>query len=177
MKAGDTVLLLGTSGVSIFALQFAQMLCTRVIHTSSSDEKRARLTELSAWQTITYADTPEWQDTVMDISEGRGVDHVVEVGGPGTMERSITATRIAGTTGVIATLSQGSVNPMSFMRTGLRVHGIYVGHHNMFEDMNRAIAQHELRPVIDRTFAMEDARDAFHYMATGHHFGKIVIAL
>ncbi len=177
VKAGDTVLLLGTSGVSIFALQFAQMLGTRVIHTSSSDEKRARLTELSAWQTITYADTPEWQDAVMDISEGRGVDHVVEVGGPGTMERSITATRIAGTTGVIATLSQGSVNPMSFMRTGLRVQGIYVGHHNMFEDMNRAIAQHELRPVIDRTFAMEDARDAFHYMATGHHFGKIVIAL
>jgi NADPH:quinone reductase-like Zn-dependent oxidoreductase len=177
VKAGDTVLLLGTGGVSIFALQFAQMLGARVIHTSSSDEKRARLTELGAWQTINYADTPEWQDAVMDISEGRGVDHVVEVGGPGTMERSITATRIAGTIGVIGTLSQGSVNPMSFMRKGLRVQGIYVGHRNMFEDMNRAIAQHELRPVIDRTFAMEDARDAFHYMATGHHFGKIVIAL
>jgi len=105
VKAGDTVLLLGTSGVSIFALQFAQMLCTRVIHTSSSDEKRARLTELGAWQTINYADTPEWQDAVLDISEGRGVDHVVEVGGLGTMERSITSTRIAGTIGVIDTLS------------------------------------------------------------------------
>ena len=177
VKAGDTVLLLGTGGVSIFALQFAQMLGARVIHTSSSDEKRARLMELGAWQTINYAETPEWQDTVMDISEGRGVDHVVEVGGPGTLERSITATRIAGTIGVIGTLSQGSVNPMSFMRKGLRVQGIYVGHRNMFEDMNRAIAQHELRPVIDRNFAMEDARDAFHYMATGRHFGKIVIEL
>jgi len=133
--------------------------------------------ELGAWQTINYAETPEWQDTVMDISEGRGVYHVVEVGGPGTMERSITATRIVGTIGVIGTLSQGSVNPMSFIRKGLRVQGIYVGHRNMFEDMNRAIAQHEMRPVIDRTFAMEDARDAFHYMATGRHFGKIVIAL
>ena len=134
VKASDTVLLLGTGGVSIFALQFAQMLGARVIHTSSSDEKRARLTELGAWQTINYADTPEWQDTVMDISEGRGVDHVVEVGGPGTMERSITSTRIAGTIGVIGTLSQGRVNPMSFMRKGLRVQGIYVGHRNMFED-------------------------------------------
>ena len=177
VKTGDTVLLLGTGGVSIFALQFAQMLGARVIHKSSNDEERARLTELGAWQTINYADTPEWQDADMDISEGRGVDHVVEVGGPGTMERSITSTRIAGTIGGIGILSQGSVNPMSFMRKGLCVQGIYVGHRNMFEDINHTIAQHELRPVIDRTFAMEDARDAFHYIATGHHFGKIVIAL
>ena len=90
------------------------------------------------------------------------------------MERSITSTRIVGTIGVIGILSQGSVNPMSFMRKGLRVQGIYVGHRNMFEDMNRTIAQHELRPVIDRTFAIEDARDEFHYMATGHHFGKFL---
>ena len=102
---------------------------TRVEKSGSTSDrpatkKCARLTELGAWQTINYADTPEWQDAVMDISEGRGVDHVVEVGGPGTMERSINATRIAGTIGVIGTLSQGSVNPMSFMRKGLRVQGI-----------------------------------------------------
>ena len=98
----------------------------------------------------------------MDISEGRGVDHVVEVGGPGTTERSMTATWIAGMIGVIGTLPQRSVNPMSFMRKGPRVRGIYVGHRNMLENMNRAITQHELRLLINSTFAIEDARDAFH---------------
>lgn len=177
VKAGDTVLLLGTGGVSIFASQLAQILGARVIHTSSSEEKRARLKELGAWETINYADTPEWQDSVLDMTDGRGVDHVVEVGGPGTLERSIASTRIAGSIGVIGTLSNGSVNPISVMRKALRVQGIYVGHRNMFEDLNRAIAQHELRPVIDRTFPMENAKDAFHHMASGRHFGKIVIEL
>lgn len=175
VKAGSTVLLLGTGGVSMFALQFAQLLGARVIHTSSSADKITRLQELGAWQTVNYAEIPEWQDAVMDITDGRGVDHVVEVGGPGTLERSIAATRIAGSIGVIGTLAQGNVNPLNVMRKALKVQGIYVGHRRMFEDMNRAISNHGLKPIIDTVFAFEDARKAFHYMESGRHFGKIVI--
>ena len=177
VKAGDTVLLLGTGGVSIFALQFATMLGARVIHTSSSDDKLARLRDLGAWETIKYSNTPDWQHRVMELTDGRGVDHVVEVGGPGTLERSIGSTRISGSIGVIGTLSQGSVNPLMLMRKGLRVQGIYVGHRRMFEDMNRAIAAHRMRPVIDRVFDFAEAPKAYHHMESRNHFGKIVIRL
>ena len=171
----DTVLLLGTGGVSIFALQFASMRGARVIHTSSSDEKLARLGELGATETINYASTPEWQDAVMDLTDGRGVDHVVEVGGPGTLDRSIAASRVGGSIGMIGTLMGGTVNPLSLMRKGLRVQGIYVGSRRMFEDMNHAISESSLRPVIDKTFAFDEAPQAYHLMKSGGHFGKIVI--
>lgn len=177
VRAGDTVLLLGTGGVSVFALQFATMLGARVIHTSSSDDKLERLRDMGAWETIKYSRTPDWHHRVMELTDGRGVDHVVEVGGPGTLERSIASTRISGSIGVIGTLSQGSVNPLMLMRRGLRVQGIYVGHRRMFEDMNRAIAAHRMRPVIDKVFVYGDAPMAYHRMESRSHFGKIVIRL
>ena len=175
LKAGDTVLLLGTGGVSIFALQFASLMGARVIITSSSDEKLERARQLGAWQTVNYKTTPDWEQSVLEMTEGRGVDLTVEVGGAGTLEKSIAATRIAGTIGFIGVLSGGQVNPRPVMSKSLTLQGIYVGSRNLFRDMNRAIAAAELHPVIDRTFAFEDAPEAYRAMQAAGHFGKLVI--
>ena len=179
VKAGDTVLLLGTGGVSIFALQFAALHGARVIVTSSNDDKLARARELGAWQTINYRTTPEWDVAVLELTQGRGVDQVIEVGGPGTLERSIQAARVGGFIAVIGILTgvAGQINPTPIMRKSLRVQGIYVGSRTMFLAMNRAIATHRLQPVIDRTFAFEEARAAFHHLRAAGHFGKIVVRM
>ncbi len=177
LKAGDTVLLLGTGGVSIFALQFATLMGARVIITSSSDEKLERTKALGAWRTVNYRSTPDWEKPVLEMTEGRGVDLTVEVGGAGTLEKSIAATRIAGTIGFIGVLSGGAVNPRPIMSKSLTVQGIYVGSRNLFRDMNQAIAAAELRPVIDRTFAFEEAPEAYRAMKAAGHFGKLVIEI
>jgi NADPH:quinone reductase-like Zn-dependent oxidoreductase len=177
LKAGDTVLLLGTGGVSIFALQFATLMGARVIITSSSDEKLARARELGAWQTVNYRTTPDWEKPVLEMTGGRGVDLTVEVGGAGTLEKSIAATRIAGTIGFIGVLAGGQVNPRPIMSKSLTVQGIYVGSRNLFRDMNRAIAASGLRPVIDRTFAFDEAPQAYRAMQAAGHFGKLVIEI
>lgn len=177
LRAGETVLLLGTGGVSVFALQFALLHGARVIITSSSDDKLARARALGAWETVNYRTHPEWQDEVLARTAGRGVDHVVEVGGPGTLQRSLEAVRVGGTIGFIGVLTRARVDPLPVMRKSVRLQGIYVGSREMFERMNRAIAAHTLRPVVDRCFAFEDARAAFHYMREGAHFGKIVITI
>ena len=177
VKPGDTVLLLGTGGVSIVALQFVKMLGARAIITSSSEEKLARAQELGAWQTVNYRETPEWQDAVLELTGGRGVDHTVEVGGAGTIARSVDATRVGGSIGLIGVLTGGSFNPTSVMRKSIRLQGIYVGSRRMFEDMNRAMEQHEIKPVIDRVYEMEDARDAYHAMRAAGHFGKLVVTV
>jgi NADPH:quinone reductase-like Zn-dependent oxidoreductase len=177
LKAGDTVLLLGTGGVSIFALQFATLMGARVIITSSSDEKLARARELGAWQTVNYRTTPDWEKPVLEMTGGRGVDLTVEVGGAGTLEKSIAATRIAGTIGFIGVLAGGQVNPRPIMSKSLTVQGIYVGSRNLFRDMNRAIAAAGLRPVIDRTFAFDEAPQAYRAMQAAGHFGKLVIEI
>jgi NADPH:quinone reductase-like Zn-dependent oxidoreductase len=177
VRAGDTVLLLGTGGVSIFALQFANLLGARVIITSSSDDKLARAKSLGAWATINYRDTPEWEQAVLDLTGGRGVDHTVEVGGAGTLQRSVAATRVAGSIGLIGVLTHGELNPTLIMRKSIRLQGIYVGSRRMFEDMNRAIAQHRLKPVIHRAYAFEEARKAYRAMRKARHFGKLVIEL
>ncbi|WP_193369609.1 zinc-dependent alcohol dehydrogenase family protein [Pelagibius marinus] len=177
LKAGDTVLLLGTGGVSIFALQFATLMGARVIITSSSDEKLAKAKALGAWQTVNYRSTPDWEKAVLEMTEGRGVDLTVEVGGAGTLQKSIAATRIAGTIGFIGILAGGEVNPRPIMSKSLTVQGIYVGSRNLFRDMNRAIAAAELRPVIDRSFAFEDAPEAYRTMKAAGHFGKLVIEI
>ena len=171
----DTVLLLGTGGVSIFALQFAVARGAKVIHTSSSAEKLARVEELGAAHTINYRETPDWDAAVLDATDGQGVDLVVEVGGAGTLARSIEAVRIGGRVGLIGVLTGGEINPIPIMRKSVRLQGIYVGSRRMFEAMNRAIAEHQLRPVIDKTFDFADARAAYHHMAGATHFGKIVV--
>jgi NADPH:quinone reductase-like Zn-dependent oxidoreductase len=175
LKAGDTVLLLGTGGVSIFALQFAGLMGARVIITSSSEDKLARARALGAWQTVNYRATPDWEKPVLEMTEGRGVDLTVEVGGAGTLQRSIAATRIAGTIAFIGVLAGGEVNPRPIMSKSLTVQGIYVGSRNLFRAMNRAIAASGLRPVIDRSFGFEEAPEAYRAMKAAGHFGKLVI--
>lgn len=177
VKPGETVLLLGTGGVSAFAQQFCRLMGANTIVTSSSDAKLARMRALGAGETVNYRDTPDWEKAVLEMTGGVGVDRVVEVGGPGTLQKSITATKVGGHIALIGILTgaQGAVTPTDIMRKSITLRGIYVGHRRMFEDMNRAIAAHELAPVIDETFAFEDARDAYHRMRAGSHFGKLVI--
>ncbi|MHA3772393.1 zinc-dependent alcohol dehydrogenase family protein [Verrucomicrobiota bacterium sgz303538] len=176
IKAGDTVLTLGTGGVSIFALQFAKLHGARVIATSSSDEKLARARELGADETINYKTTPDWDKEVLRLTDKAGVDNVVEVGGAGTLPRSINAVRMGGVVAVIGVLAQGGgLDPIQVLMKSIHLQGIFVGSREMFEDMNRAIAVNNLKPVIDKTFTFDQAREALKYMESGSHFGKIVI--
>jgi len=177
VKAGDTVLLLGTGGVSIFALQYATLFGARVIITSSSDAKLDRARALGAWQTINYRTTPDWERAVVELTGGRGADITVEVGGGGTLQRSIEATRVAGRIALIGVLTGGTIDPVAIMRKSITLQGIYVGSRRMFEEMNRAITASGLRPVIDRRFAFDEAPDAYRAMAQAGHFGKLVIGV
>lgn len=172
----DTVLLLGTGGVSIFALQFASIYGCRTIITSSSDEKLARAKDLGADELINYRETPEWDKKVSELTNRRGVDQIVEVGGGGTLPKSLKAVRMGGHIAVIGALSQGEgINPITVLMNSLRLHGIYVGSRDMFEAMNQMLSQHHLKPVIDRTFEFEEAKEALKYMESGSHLGKVVI--
>lgn len=178
IQPGNTVLVLGTGGVSIFALQFARLAGARVLVTSSSAAKLARARELGAADGINYKDNPEWDDRVRELTGGVGVDHVVEVGGAGTLPRSMKAVRLGGRISVIGVLSGGGqVNPLPLLMKNLRAQGIFVGSREMFEAMNRAIALHQLRPVVDRVFAFAEARAALRYLESAAHFGKIAIRL
>jgi NADPH:quinone reductase-like Zn-dependent oxidoreductase len=177
VKPGDTVLLQGTGGVSIFALQFAKAAGARVIITSSSDEKLKRAKELGAWETVNYTATPEWDKRVLELTDGEGADHVVEVGGAGTLERSLKAARIGGSVSVIGVLSgaKAEVAVTWILMKGVRLRGVFVGSRATFEAMNRAVTLHEIQPVVDRVFPFEKAPDAFRLMQQGGHFGKIVV--
>jgi len=175
--AGDVVVVQGTGGVSIFALQFAQLLGARVIVTSSSDAKLERARELGAWKTINYREDAAWGKTVRRLTDGIGADHVVEVGGAGTLEQSLRAVRVGGQISVIGVLSgvASEINIIPILMQNVRLQGILVGSREGFERMNRAIAAHGLRPVVDRVFPFDDAPDAFHHMASASHLGKICI--
>lgn len=176
VKAGDTVLTLGTGGVSVFALQFAKMSGARVIATSSREAKIQKLRDLGADETINYRAHENWDAAVMELTENRGVDHVIEVGGGGTFAKSLTAVRIGGHVAMIGALTGAAgFNPISVFMKAVRLQGIFVGSRAMFEDMNKASAANRLRPVIDRTFAFDEVREALSYMASGSHFGKIVV--
>lgn len=175
VKPGDTVLLLGTGGVSIFALQFIKMIGARAIITSSSPEKMLRAKQLGADSLINYRDKPDWEKEVLRMTDGRGVDVVVEVGGAGTIARSVAATRIAGRIALIGVLTGGQFDPTAIMRKSINMQGIYVGSRAMFKDMLRAIELHGLKPVIDQTFSFNEAPAAYWAMAQAQHFGKIVI--
>jgi len=175
VKAGDTVLTLGTGGVSLFALQFARLAGARVIATSSSDDKLARARKLGASDGINYKTTPDWDKKVRELT-GEGVDYVVEVGGAGTLPRSLKAVRTGGTISLIGVLTGGGeVNPMPVLMKSVRLQGIYVGSREMFEAMNRAIELHKLKPVIDRVFPFTEISAALRHMESGSHFGKIAI--
>ncbi|HKS41888.1 MAG TPA: NAD(P)-dependent alcohol dehydrogenase [Blastocatellia bacterium] len=176
LKAGQTVLALGTGGVSIFALQLAKMHGARVIITSSSDEKLERAKELGADETINYKSAPNWDKEVLSRTNKIGVDHVIEVGGAGTLSKSLNSVRVGGHVALIGVLASGNdFNPLSVLMKGVRLHGIFVGSRQMFEDMNSAIEANKLKPVIDKTFAFEEVREALKYMESGSHFGKIVV--
>jgi NADPH:quinone reductase-like Zn-dependent oxidoreductase len=178
LKAGDTVLILGTGGVSIFALQFAKMHGARVIVTSSSDQKLAKAKDLGADEIINYTRTPEWDKEVLRLTNRIGVDHVVEVGGAGTLSKSFNSVRIGGHVAMIGVLAgAGEFDPRSILMKAVRMQGILIGSRRMFEEMNSAIVGNRLKPVIDKTFAVSEASEALKYMESGSHFGKIVINL
>jgi len=176
LKAGQTVLALGTGGVSIFALQLAKMHGARVIITSSSDEKLERAKKLGADETINYKSAPDWDKEVLSRTNKIGVDHVIEVGGAGTLSKSLNSARVGGHVALIGVLASGNdFNPLSVLMKNVRLQGILVGSRKMFEDMNSAIEANKLKPVIDKTFGFEEVREALKYMESGSHFGKIVI--
>jgi NADPH:quinone reductase-like Zn-dependent oxidoreductase len=179
LKAGETILVQGTGGVSIFALQFGKLMGARVIITSSSDEKIERALKLGACDGINYKTTPNWDRRVRELTAGEGVDHVVEVGGAGTFAKSLSAARIGGHVCVIGVLSgtTTSLDVIPLLMQKLRVQGVLVGSREEFEAMNRAIALHKLRPAVDRVFAFTEAPEAFRHMERGAHFGKIVIRI
>ena len=177
LRAGDTVLALGTGGVSVFSLQLAKLAGARVIITSSSDEKLERARSLGADAVINYKSNPDWEKRVYELTEGRGVDHVIEVGGAGTLEKSLRSVRPGGTVSLIGVLAGGKndVNLLPVLMHNICVQGIFVGHKASFAAMNRAIELHELRPVVDQVFDFGDAPKALIHLARGQHFGKIVI--
>jgi NADPH:quinone reductase-like Zn-dependent oxidoreductase len=178
LNAGDSVLLQGTGGVSLFALQFAKISGGRIIITSSSDEKLGRALKMGASEGINYRTTPDWDKRVRELTEGRGVDHIVEVGGAGTLPRSFKAVRSGGLVSLIGVLTgAGEVNPMPLLMKGVTMRGIYVGSRAMFEAMNRAIELHKLEPVIDRVFDFGQIGEALTYLKSGAHFGKVVIRI
>jgi NADPH:quinone reductase-like Zn-dependent oxidoreductase len=178
IKAGDTVLVLGTGGVSIFALQFARTAGARVIATSSSDQKIERLRALGVSDGINYTQTPDWEKEVLRLA-GRGVDCVIEVGGAGTFARSLQSLAFGGKVCLIGFVAgrDGDTSPFPLMYKAGNLHGIFVGDRDMFEEMNRAIAVNDLRPVIDRVFPLEEAKQAFAHHASGQFIGKVVIRL
>ena len=174
---GDSVLVLGTGGVSTFALQLAVAAGLTIVATSSSDDKLERMQRIGATHLVNYRQHPEWQDRVLTLTNG-GVARVVEVGGPGTLSRSILATRQGGEIGMIGALTTGGeVNPVTAMRKGLIMRGIYVGSRQMFEAMNRAITAHRIEPVIDRVFPFDEAADAYRHQTSQTHLGKVVIRI
>ena len=179
MKAGETVLILGTGGVSIFALQFAVAAGARSIVTSSSDKKLERASALGATHVINYKTTPEWGKRVLELTDGVGVDQVVEVGGAGTLVQSMEATRVGGMIGLIGILAgtDGEVNPIPVLMKSLRLQGVYVGSREMFEDMNAALTANRIKPVIDKVYPFEEARGALELMESAAHFGKIVVTV
>jgi NADPH:quinone reductase-like Zn-dependent oxidoreductase len=178
VKPGDTVLIQGTGGVSLFALQFAKMLGARVICTSSSDEKLLRARTLGADETINYLSTPEWGKTARTIADGIGVDHVVEVGGQRTLPQSLRAVRPGGTISMIGVLagSQLDISLGLIVTRHIRLQGITVGSGDDFRTMVRAISQQGMRPVVDRVYGFEQLHQALQHLASGKHFGKICIA-
>jgi len=177
LKAGDVVLALGTGGVSIFAVQIAKAMGATVIVTSSSDEKLERVRKMGADQTINYQRIKNWASSVLEFTSGRGADHVIEVGGAGTLPQSIEACRIGGHIALIGGLTGrgGEIPTGRMMRRQQRLQGLIVGSRKHQLDLVRALNSLSIKPVIDRTFHLDDTAEAFRYEMSGQHFGKICL--
>lgn len=177
-QAGESVLMLGTGGVSIFALQFAKALGLRTLITSSSEQKLATAQQLGADELINYREFPEWEQQVLERTNGLGVENVIEVGGAGTLEKSMMSARVSGRVsliGVLTGLPEQNPSPMLALFKRLTVQGIYVGSREMFEEMIRVIESHQIQPVIDRTLGFEEAKAAYEYLKSAAHLGKVVL--
>ncbi len=178
IKAGDTVLTLGTGGVSIFALQIAKLFGARVISTSSSDAKIERLNELGADGTVNNRKRQDWDRAVLELTGKPGVDHVVEVGGAGTLAKSLNVVRLGGHVALIGALTgPADFDPVTVFMKAVRLQGIFVGSRRMFEDLIKAVDVAKLEPVIDRVFAFNEVREALRHLESGSHFGKIVVRI
>jgi NADPH:quinone reductase-like Zn-dependent oxidoreductase len=177
VKAGATVLVLGTGGVSMFALQFGLAAGARVIVTSSSDDKLERVKALGASGTVNYKRTPDWHKEVVKLTGGRGADCVVEVGGAGTLEKSFDSLAVGGKVCLIGVMTGRSaeINPYALMWKQGHLHGIRVGDKEMFEQMNRAIETNAITPIVDKIFPFDEALAAYRYQDAGDFIGKIVI--
>lgn len=176
LKPGQTIVTLGTGGVSLFAIQIALLTGARVIATTGSDEKIGALRKLGVHEVINYRSTPEWGARVRALTGGRGADLVIEVGGPGTLANSITAIRYCGHISVVGTLGgKATIDPATLFAKRASMCGIQVGSRDMFEAMVRAMEVAKLEPVIDKVFGFEEARAAYEYLTSGKHFGKVVI--
>lgn len=177
LAAGDTLLTLGTGGVSIHALQMAHAAGAQVIVTSSSDAKLARARALGADHTINYTATPDWDIAVREITGGRGVDHVIENGGGATLLRSIKSTRRGGWVHIIGLIAPGEIDPVHVLLSGVTLRGKEVGSREMFAAMNRSLAHSKIKPVVDKVFAFDELPEALGTLGEGRHFGKLVLSI
>jgi NADPH:quinone reductase-like Zn-dependent oxidoreductase len=177
ISAADTVLTLGTGGVSIFAMQLARASGARVIITSSSDAKLDRARALGASAVVNYRTEPEWDAAVRTLTAGRGVDHVIETGGGGTMQRSIASTRHGGWLHVIGLVAPGSIDTVQILLSGVILRGTEVGSREMLRALNRAVENAQLHPVVDRVYEFSALPAALQALAAGEHFGKLAIAI
>lgn len=175
LTSGDTLLLLGTGGVSLFALQIAASLGINTIITSSSDDKLEVAKTLGASHTINYRTHPNWHEQVLALTEQHGVDMTLETCGAGTLPQSMESTRVSGTIVLIGILTAGTINPVMLMRKSLKLQGLYVGSRQQFTDMLQHFDQHKISPVIDRVTPFEQAPEAYRYLSSAQHTGKIVI--
>jgi NADPH:quinone reductase-like Zn-dependent oxidoreductase len=179
LRPGETVLALGTGGVAIFALQLGKITGARVIITSSSDAKLERARALGADHCINYKTTPDWDKTVLDLTGGHGADHVIDTGGVGTLPRSYLAVGPGGTVSVIGVMTrpEGDLSPYPLMTKGAMVRGIFVGAREHFEGLMKAVTVNRLHPVIDKAFDFDASVEAFKYLKSAQHFGKVVIKI
>ena len=179
LRPGDTVLIMGSGGVALFALQFAKLANARVVAISGSDEKLDRLKRLGLSAGSNYRTVPNWDEWAQGITNGIGVDHILELGGAGTLPKSLRAIRWGGHISLIGVLTGGdaAINPLPILMKNVRIQGIFVGSREMFKAMNHSISMHRLRPLIDQVFPFEETRSALRYMESGSHFGKLCIRI
>lgn len=179
LEAGETVLVQGTGGVALFALQLATARGARVIVTSSSDEKLARAHRLGAWKTINYRASPDWDKVTLELTDGKGVDHILELGGPDTYERSVAAIAAGGHIAQIGVLTgfsaSANIRPIQFKNAG--INGICVGSVAQFRRFAAFLAEHQIHPIIDKDFGFSEASEAYAHLKAARHFGKVVIDL